>query len=228
VKVGIVRDPEDMSEFNVITTSENVDLRVVDGVGRVTGFDPATDSAVQNIPSSSYLRTRLDDESGQIVAGVDRAVQVLRPALDKYRVVVSGLAPGTFALSVHSYSKDGSNEGSSAIEGVVGGGSSAEYELEFNSSESAPKAKRIVTYESTLADISAVLALKWIANQGIATSLSQKIRNAAEANVRGNSKTALNLLAAFTKEIQSQQGKNITVDAARILLQDADVLQKPQ
>ena len=74
----------------------------------------------------------------------------------------------------------------------------------------------------TLGDISTQLALGGIDNQGIASSLTEKITDAKNAP---NKKTRDNIINAFINQVNAQAGnqagKHISTAAAALLLGDA-------
>ncbi len=59
-----------------------------------------------------------------------------------------------------------------------------------------------------------------IANQGLAESLTAKLRAAESAQSRGQT-VASNTLGAFVNEVNAQSGKGIAPAAAAVLLRDA-------
>jgi len=61
--------------------------------------------------------------------------------------------------------------------------------------------------------------LGWIKNQGIVTSLDQKLENAKDLLQKGNTKAARNILGAFVNEVEAlnKQGEHITSEAYALL-----------
>jgi hypothetical protein len=60
-----------------------------------------------------------------------------------------------------------------------------------------------------------------IDNAGIANALTAKLTAEQGAIGGGNTKTAINILSAFTDQVRAQSGKHITADCATVLMTDA-------
>jgi hypothetical protein len=76
-------------------------------------------------------------------------------------------------------------------------------------------------FQQTLSDIATTLGSGGIDNQGIASSLTEKITNAKNAP---NKKTRDNIIKAFINEVNAQAGKHISTAAAALLIGDAIAL----
>lgn len=76
-------------------------------------------------------------------------------------------------------------------------------------------------FQRTLNDISAALGSGGIDNQGIASSLTEKITNAKNAP---DKTTRDNIIGAFVDEVNALAGKHITQAAAALLIGDATAL----
>jgi hypothetical protein len=73
-----------------------------------------------------------------------------------------------------------------------------------------------------IADIVGQLQLAGcIDNAGIANALTAKLTAEQGAIGGGNTKTAINILSAFTNQVRAQTGKHITADCATVLMTDA-------
>jgi hypothetical protein len=73
-----------------------------------------------------------------------------------------------------------------------------------------------------IADIVGQLELAGcIDNAGIANALTAKLTAEQGAIGGGNTKTAINILSAFTDQVRAQSGKHITADCATVLMTDA-------
>jgi 2',3'-cyclic-nucleotide 2'-phosphodiesterase (5'-nucleotidase family) len=79
-------------------------------------------------------------------------------------------------------------------------------------------AKRI---QNLIADTNDLYEDGEIDNHGILNSLLAKLEGALAAYERGKTKSAINKLEAFIKEVEAQSGKHITPDAAEALMMDA-------
>jgi hypothetical protein len=138
-----------------------------------------------------------------------------------YSVVISGLRLGTYTLTAHAFSADGSIQPNLSTDGMAAPGTTSAFKIAYNPSPgSSLNIVRVATFQTTLADISNSLQLGLIDNGGIANSLSQKIE--AAQNAGGPARN--NILNALKNEVNAQMGKHITFFAAQVLLQDADSL----
>jgi hypothetical protein len=68
------------------------------------------------------------------------------------------------------------------------------------------------------------LDLGWIDNQGIATSLDQKLENIKKQLEKGKTKQAINMLNAFLNEVEAQKDKHLTSEAYALLKYNAEYL----
>jgi hypothetical protein len=60
-----------------------------------------------------------------------------------------------------------------------------------------------------------------IDNKGIDNSLVKKLQGVLDALKRGQTTAAIDMLEAFVNEVQAQRGKHITIEAANLLIADA-------
>ncbi len=220
---GFVPDPPgDISELD-LTVGDNAELLVIDRSGKRTGFDSSTVSLIEEIPLSAHFVDALqNDETGAPPTQVSHSIQVRQPMGGTYRVVLSGLTPGTYTMSVRAFSLDGSSQPETVSSGIAGIGSISTLKLQFASSPgSTPTLVVLATFQSTLADIDNSLQLELIDNHGVANSLSQKVRSALDAATRGQKQAKVDILDAFKNEINAQSGKHIRRVAVQVLLQDA-------
>jgi hypothetical protein len=67
-------------------------------------------------------------------------------------------------------------------------------------------------------------ALGWIKNEGIVTSLDQKLDNARKQIVRGKTTSAANVLKALVNEVEAQDEKALTSEAYALLKFNAEYL----
>jgi len=68
------------------------------------------------------------------------------------------------------------------------------------------------------------LAMRWIDNAGIATSLDAKLDAAKAKIVAGDNKTAKNILGVFLNEVQAQKGKHLKPEAYALLYYNGQYL----
>jgi hypothetical protein len=223
---GYVADPPgDISALDV-SAGDGVEIQVTDPDGLHTGFDPATGSTVEAIPSSVYFKDRLDDdETGDVTTETDHVCQIQQPPQGTYTVSVDGLSLGTYELSIRVFSQDGSAQTPIVVPGIRGTGSLSTVKLQVTTPPgSTSTVERLASFESTLADITNSGQLGLIDNNGVATSLAAKIRAAADAAQRGKNATSANVLHAFSDEVRAQSGKHVTAFCADVLLSDSDSL----
>ena len=69
--------------------------------------------------------------------------------------------------------------------------------------------------------VSQLLLAGCIDNAGVANALTAKLTAEQAAIGGGNTKTAINILSAFTDQVRAQSGKHITSDCAAVLMTDA-------
>ncbi|HEX7286531.1 MAG TPA: C39 family peptidase [Candidatus Angelobacter sp.] len=219
---GFVADPPgDISELD-LSVGDAAEMLLTGPSGQETGFDPGSGRIVERIASSVYFRDSIrDDVSDAPPSEVSHLIEISQPAQGNYQVVVTGVKLGTYFLSSRMFSRDGSPQPDILIPGIAGPGSTSSYAMQVNSTPGAASSVSIAaTFSSTVDDITNSLHLGLIDNQGISTSLSQKIQ-AAQA-VTGPARA--NILQAFINEVNAQAGKHIRDIAVQVLLGDANSL----
>jgi hypothetical protein len=221
--VGFVSDPLDLSALD-ISIDDPADIVITDPVGNRTGFDPRTGDTLKQIPSSSYFRDFLTDNStGLAASGVTHSIQILRPSGASYKLSVNGEKLGSYTLSVATFSSDGSSQPRSYAPGISGPSSNAIFQVDFSSTASSASILHVqATFASTLADISNSLQLGMIRNKATATLLSDAIVAASKANGRLR-KTILEGFVAAVKLLSDSQ-KLITGSAPQVLENDGNSL----
>lgn len=214
---GFVADPTDVSTLQV-ETDNNADLLIIDASGNRTGFDPESSVARKEIAQSSYGQDFLTDNDTGEAGGVTHSVNVFQPSQGVYQISVTGLKLGTYNLSIASFSTDGVPQPRFSFAGITNVSSRTSFQIQFSSIPGATSTVILAaSFENTLADIRNSFQLGLIDNDGIANSLSSKIRNAADAVGRDRQ----NILNAFINEVTSQSGKHITDIAIPLLVNDA-------
>jgi hypothetical protein len=151
------------------------------------------------------LAYTVDDGSGSGVASVT-------PTMDGATSLAGhGLASGQsinllteMALGPHTFSV-------SAVDHVA------------NADSSSVTFTIIVTAQSIIQDVNQFYAAGKI-TQDEATSLLQKLRNAANLRAAGDCADASSIYQAFINELQAQSGKHVDPPAASIMIQDAQYL----
>ena len=221
---GFVADPPgDISELD-IAIGDAADFLIIDPAGYRLGIDPATGQVVEELSNSAYFRDGLvDDLTGEAPREVARTGIIGQPILGTYQLSIMGTKLGVYTLSIRAFSQDGSPQPEVALVGIAAIGSMNVLSVQSQPSVGgSPSLQRIATFQDTLADINNSVRLGLIDNQGIANSLSQKLRAAQKANAPARN----NILFAFINEVNAQTGKHISRTAAQVLLQDANSLRQ--
>ncbi len=173
-----------------------------------TALDLAGNSASTTVADIRIDRTApVVTYTGGGVYTVDQEVDFRCSASDSLSGVASDTCQGpitgpayTFALGPHSYSATATDRA-----GNTGSGSGS------------------FTVRVTPASL-VNLVRRFVANEGIATSLVQKLENAAAAEARGDLGAKAGLLAAFINEVEAQRGKTLTPAQASVLIALAGAL----
>jgi len=223
VKISSGNDPSEL-DFSVV---DNATLLVTAPDGTQTGFDPSTGQVLKGSPQSAYfaIDNAVDTDVVSIPpTSTTYSVQWGLPPVGTYTVQLNGLAVATYALAVNAFDANGNPGASVTVPGIAGVGSISSFQVQFSPSSGSATVSSAATFNSTLQDISNSLQLGLIDNQGIANSLSSKINAASVAETGGDTKTAANVLGAFTNEVDAQTGKHITGIAPQVLLADAAAL----
>jgi hypothetical protein len=217
---GYVPDPAgDISELN-ISTSDTADLLLVDSLGNSTGFDAQVGQVVENIPNSVHFIDSLENDlTGVSPSHATNSIHLFQPTPGTYRLVLAGLQPGLFSVSIKVFNQDGSAQPGVAITALASLGSTSALQLQLLTAPGTNTGVvRAATYDSALADIANSLEQGLIDNAGIANSLAAKLQ-AAEA--AGSPQQRLDVLGAFESELSAQSGKHIDPVAVQILSEDA-------
>jgi hypothetical protein len=220
--VGAIKDPAaDLSQLT-IDIAVNANIMIIDASKRRTGFDPATQQILKEIPNSTYAKSQIvNDVTGADSTGTDYSIGIQTPVQGTYQIIVTGLLPGPYTLEVHPYSQDGSEQPVLELQGIASKGSFTTFQFQYASTPGSTSTVTLVaTFQSSLTDIDNSLQMNWIDNRGIANSLSQKIRAASQAT----GPAQRNILNAFKQEVNALSGKHIANAAVQVLLQDADSL----
>jgi len=89
-------------------------------------------------------------------------------------------------------------------------------------SHTSPASVTVTVGSPAIADVIGQLLLAGcIDNAGIANALTAKLTAEQGAIGGGNTKTAINILSAFTDQVRAQTGKHMTADCATVLMTDA-------
>jgi len=215
---------------------------VINPLGQRTGVDPrgSTDPEIgkkfKEIPNADYSTNSLGDSpiSDEPPQPEDFSHEfmgrIFSPNDDgTYQIECFGLKLEKFSLYIGLDPRDPSmmQPFRVAVSGVIDSNNVVEYRWEYHGQPGTP-----ITFEKVIEsgtvdqDLTDLLKLNLITNHGIANSLQQKIDNAWKQKNKGQIKAASNMLQAFINEVNAQEGKAITKDAANILLSDAQQLLK--
>lgn len=111
----------------------DVQLLLIAPDGKKTGYDPKAKRQVRGIPEASYFEDALAEfDSGRVDRSTTQKLQVQRPRVGKYRLVVS---PGyledgqRYEVRVKLYREDSSLAANARIDGTVKGHEAAEYDV---------------------------------------------------------------------------------------------------
>lgn len=220
VTVGYLSDPTSTAGLEV-TTPSDVELLLTGPTGKRTGYDPGTRTVVQE--GGAYLVESIMDaaESGTGTKP-SRFILVQEPTDGQYTLTVTGLRSGTYSVNVHAYSQDGYIQPVVTLTGVAGPVPGSGFSIALSTSPGASStAVRSATIGGTLGDISNSLSAGLITQQGVAQSLSDKIRDAAIYDASGACTDYSGVLHAFQLEVEAQTGKAIDPAAAQVLLEDS-------
>jgi len=84
-----------------VYTSSPVELVLTDPQGRRTGFDPTTNTLFEDIPTSSYSKSQLCDESGSGGCQAPfKSLDMANPMDGQYTLDVIGIGAGDFTVEV--------------------------------------------------------------------------------------------------------------------------------
>jgi hypothetical protein len=129
---GYVIDPSgDFSRLS-LNISGIVAMKLVDPLGRSTGFDPVSGSILSEIPQSGYWTDHLNNDSTGIVAtGANTFIDVFQPQVGAYLVAQTALARGPYVLNLRSIAQDGTLQADNNVSGGVNRGSTATANIEL-------------------------------------------------------------------------------------------------
>lgn len=132
------------------------------------------------------------------------AAQIDVPGGDNYTLQAKGTGLGSFELVIRLLDANLQPTQTQIIPGIAAPGSLATYQV--LSAGGISLVSLIATFQGSLADIANALGLGLIDNNGIATSLSQKLEAAQGASGPARN----NILNAFINEVNAQAEKHIT------------------
>ena len=216
---GEVRDPADLTALS-IGVDAIANLLVTDPNGLQSGFTAGNPNPIQNIPHAGAGVDEVDDdvtgESGEPI----QTVAINSPVTGAFQISLTGTALGVYSLVLGTEASDGSVQ-SAVVPGITNAGSVATYTVLYTPAPGSPiNVTPVVTFASTLSDITNSFALGLINNGGVTNSLSQKV----EAAQNASRNTRNNILNAFINEVDALSGTKITGVAPRVLVQDAESL----
>lgn len=206
----------DTSELDVV--GSNLELRLTDFQGRVTGPGAKEFTSIDEIPGSHYSIDFIDsDDPAEPDTENDSypQLEVFNPSEGTYRLDVIGTKPGSFKVTMHMWLRNGSEVPDVELNGITASGASCTYELQINPNIGIRYA-RIATFNSTLDDISVGQELGLFSHSSFAESLSAIIRSAQAADESRDIVKAKAKLSEFAA-ILTAQGKEIRAPLREIL-----------
>ena len=209
----------------VIATDSQVELMVADDRGLRLGRSDGG-SNVFEIPNGSYFHDSAiandGDTSTKREHGVRRTIYLDAPQCGQYNLTLIGMGLGSYDAEIRLSTSIGGAR-TLRISGVTNSGTRSQYAINCSvSPETWLRVRRLVTLETTRADIDNSVLLGLISDPRIAASLSTKVMEMLAVNGPKRAKT----LSNFRHELQAEVGRHITELAAAILLADADSLAK--
>jgi hypothetical protein len=118
-----------------IAAHSPVELLVTDQLGRRTGYDPTTQSIVNEIPGAIYTIEEpiVDQESGQEFGDTQKVLYLPQADAGSFVLTVIGIGDGPYALDFQTMDSDG-NFHTHTIQGMASLGSSHDYPYDYDGS----------------------------------------------------------------------------------------------
>ena len=198
-----------------------IEFVVTDSQGERSGINPITKTDYDEISYADY---------GD---GTDEGMRefVFRHALTDtsfstvYSIQIFGTGDGLFTGGGNGKQTRSGKGGSFRVSGVIDSNQTLNYVFNYSTDSTiAPVFTKVIESITIGQEVGDLLKLSLITNHGIANSLQQKIDNAWKQKEKGQTNAARNLVRAFINEVNAQNGKAITGEAASILLADAQQL----
>lgn len=222
-----------------ITSNRKIHFIVIDPQGRKTGRDPrgAEDpyygKKFKEIPRANYSLNSIgdspenDDPQGSDIQHEFLFEMITPDNEGTYQIECYGLSLGFYSLYFTLSPEKESNMTAfrTTVTGIIDTNQVTFYRFEYRRGSGSPvKFAKNIEPKEMYQNVTSLLKLKYISNQGIAHSLQQKLTNAGQQKENGQTKAAINILQAFVKEVNAQQEKGITKEAAKLLIADAEQL----
>ncbi len=132
---GYVQDPPDLSLIH-IAGSEAVELLLIGPDGKRVGYDPVSETVVDDIPLPDSVYDRdfvADPDTGDPISEISKFLTLHHPKPGPYILRIVGVSAGVYDLKVSVDSTDGSSQGDYKFNGVAAPGSSSTYRLAYSS-----------------------------------------------------------------------------------------------
>jgi hypothetical protein len=207
-----------------------VQLNITDPNGHQTGFNPASQTIMQNITSSTYgVEPGIASTDGSSSAGDEtKYFQVINPTEGYYKIEVVGIGNGSYTLDITTTDDQG-NSSTSIIKGFAQTAITEMYDLKYsNNATSAPVLNREVTYTILQADITTMYKLGGISNKQVYEKLRKAASEAEKKNLSKNqphgTTQAIAALKALQSELDKARGQSISEDAYKIISADSTYL----
>ena len=96
-----------------------VQLLVEDPSGSKCGLDPRTGESFEQIPGGTYESESIDDDESGAEGPETRILYLGRSAIGDYRLIVTGVASGSYLLEVRNFREDGGPEQAYRAQGSI-------------------------------------------------------------------------------------------------------------
>jgi len=183
------------------------DLLIVAPDGKKIGKN-TNGQEINQIPNAFYTGFNTDTEF----------ITILNPLDGEYKIFSQGTGSGSYTVETSLIEKATTTEAS--FTGETAPGIKAEINVKVDNGAIVPESvELIVTYQSTLADLDRIYALKWI-NAGIYKSLKAQLQSAKKSKPL----VAKILLQTMLKQLNVYRGKLLTEQGYQILKADIEQL----
>jgi len=186
--------------------------------GQRLGYDPRKQQGYTEI-EGSYGITDAND-----IPGIKSSI---KPNNGNHLIELIGDTLMVFGLDVSMLQNiNGKDIKNFDFEGIVDNGLTSKFQVVYSQDPVHPSltVRRFATPLSLKQDIALSYRVGWIENGEIMASLLKRVDVIEAAIVLQHSDTAKNQLAAFVNDVNTQNGKCIKDEAAKILLEDAQYI----
>lgn len=220
---GFVSDPSPQG-FVSISIEGPADSLITDPDGKQTGFD-SNSGLIQEIPNSVYFVDAIDDDVDfESETVLNHSVEILQPTDGTYNLTVTGTDNGFYSLGITTIAANGTLEPTISMMGVTQPGLTATIRIQLASTPgSAPEVQRVVTFRSTLDDITSDENLGFL-DERKARILAKLIQRVQEEVAEGEIREAKHFLKEFEDALRDAAKDTTPTMTVEILLEDANSL----